>query len=196
MPSWTRTAATICSRLSRRHTEILILLRERPEGMTGEQLADALYDDFANPITLRVELTRLRRVVGDLVQSRPYRLVQKLDTDYGEVYDALAAGELTVAVAGYPGLLLPSSEARGVAELRDLLDARLRFAVLSCDDPAVVEAWAARRGVDDLEVWERLATSSRAGVAQTALAVTQVRRLRAEYGLPPAGATLMQRRGV
>jgi hypothetical protein len=182
-------------RLSRRHTEILILLRDRPEGMTGEQLADALYDDFANPITLRVEITRLRRVVGDLVQSRPYRLVQTLDTDYSEVGDALAAGELAAAIAGYPGPLLPSSEARGVAELRDLLHARLRCAVLSCDDPAVVEAWAGRRGADDLEIWERLASSPRAGAAQHALAVTQVRRLRAEYGLAPTGATFMQRRG-
>ena len=89
--------------------------------------------------------------------------------------------------------MLPSSEARGVADLRDLIDARLRCAVLSSDDPAVIEAWATRNGGDDLEVWERLAASRRAGVAQTALAVTQVRRLRAEYGLAPNGATFVQR---
>jgi len=180
-------------RLSRRHTEILILLRERPEGMTGEQLADTLYDDFANPITLRVEINRLRRVVGDLVQSRPYRLAGDLHTDYDHVNAALAAGELAAAVAAYAGPMLPSSEVRGVAELRDLIDNRLRCAVLSSDDPAVIEAWATRNGGDDLEVWERLAVSRRAGVAQQALAVTQVRRLRTDYGLAPNGATFVQR---
>ncbi|MCP2327748.1 hypothetical protein HDA40_006255 [Hamadaea flava] len=180
-------------RLSPRHTEILVLLRENPEGMTGDQLADALYEDFANPATLRVEINRLRRAVGDLVQSRPYRLAEGLDADYADVRDALERGEPAAAVAAYAGPLLPMSEARGVAELRDLLDARVRCAVLSTDDPAILEAWATKHGNDDLEIWERLAASRRADLAQQALAKTQVRRLRAEYGLPPNGATFLQR---
>ncbi|NUT33477.1 MAG: transcriptional regulator [Hamadaea sp.] len=181
-------------RLSRRHTEILVLLRERPEGMTGEQLADALYADFANPITLRVEMNRLRHAVGDLVQSRPYRLTGPLDTDYGDVTAALDAGDVTAAVRAYAGPLLPSSEAEGVVDLRRLLDARLRCAVLAADDPDVLEAWTRRGGADDLEVWERLAASTRAGVASRSLAEVQSGRLRAEYGLPPVRATFMQRR--
>lgn len=181
-------------RLSRRHTEILILLRQRPEGMTGEQLADALYADFANPITLRVELTRLRRIVGDLVQSRPYRLTQPLDTDYGDVEAALDGGDVAAAVRAYAGPLLPSSEAEGVVDLRRLLDNKLRCAVLAADDPDILEAWTRRGGADDLEVWERLAASNRAGVASRALAAVQSDRLRAEYGLPPVRATFVQRR--
>ncbi|NUO61597.1 MAG: GAF domain-containing protein [Hamadaea sp.] len=180
-------------RLSRRHTEILVLLRENPEGMTGDQLADALYEDFANLTTVRVEINRLRRAVGDLVQSRPYRLAEDLDADYADVRDALGRGEAAAAVAAYAGPLLPTSEARGVAELRDLLDARVRCAVLSSDDPAILEAWATKHGADDLEIWERLAASRRADLAQQALAKTQVRRLRAEYGLAPNGATFLQR---
>ncbi|NUR74333.1 MAG: GAF domain-containing protein [Hamadaea sp.] len=179
-------------RLSRRHTEILILLREHPEGMTGDQLADALYD-FANPTTLRVEINRLRRSVGELVRSRPYRLAEELEADYADVRDALERGDTAAAATAYAGPLLPMSEARGVAELRDLLDARMRCAVLSSEDPALLEAWATKHGGEDLEIWERLATSRRAAPAQQTLARTQVRRLRAEYGLAPNGATFLQR---
>ena len=52
-------------RLSRRHSEILALLAESPDGMTGEQLGMQLYGDEANPITLRAEMARLRRLLGD-----------------------------------------------------------------------------------------------------------------------------------
>ncbi|MDQ0758805.1 transcriptional regulator of acetoin/glycerol metabolism [Streptomyces canus] len=52
-------------RLSRRHSEILVLLSRHPEGLTGDELLCALYEDESvTPVTLRAELARLRRVLG------------------------------------------------------------------------------------------------------------------------------------
>jgi GAF domain len=181
-------------RLGRRLTEILILLHSRPEGLNGEQLADALYDGRANPTTVRVELNRLRRVVGDLVQSRPYRLTARIDADFDDVTAALVRDDVAGAVAAYAGPLLPNSEARAVVELRHRLDTRLRNAVLVSDDWDALDGWVAGSGIDDLDVWERLVSLLPAGSARQGHAVTQLNRLRAEYGLPALSATLMQRR--
>lgn len=170
-------------RLGRRLTEILILLHSRREGLTGEQLADALYDGQAHPATIRVELTRLRRIVGDLLQSRPYRLTGPLSADFAEVSAALARDDVSAAVSAYAGPLLPSSDAKAVVELRDRLDSRLRSAVLASYDFDALDTWLTSVGADDLEVWERLTGLLPAGSPRRAHAVTQSERLRGEYGL-------------
>jgi hypothetical protein len=170
-------------RLHRRHAEIMIMLAAYPEGLTGEQLAATLYDDLANPTTLRVEMTRLRRVIGGALGSRPYRLTSVFATDFGEVAAALRGGDVAAAVAGYPGPLLPSSEAPGVVSQREWLDTRLRSAVLACSDPELVHTWADRCGRDDLAVWERLHRIAPQMSAHRLVAAERARRLRAEYGL-------------
>ena len=170
-------------RLNRRHSEIVLLLAAHPPGLTGDQLATGLYLDLASQTTLRVELTRLRRVAGDLLQSRPYRLTRPVSADYLDVRDALRRGDLAAAVAAYAGPLLPSSEAPGVVAQRDWLDTQLRAAVAASRDPQLLQAWTEGFGFDDLELWERLAAAAPAGSAQRAAAVARVRQLRAEYGL-------------
>jgi len=169
--------------LSRRHTEIIVLLTQHQNGLTGEQLSDLLYRDSASPTTLRVELSRLRRIVGDLLASRPYRLTQPVRADFQDVTDALRAGDLAAAVAGYTGPLLPSSEAPGVCAQRRWLDARLRAAALGCRDPAPVRAWAEHGGFGDLQVWERLLLIAPRQSPDRAVAAARTRQLRAEYGL-------------
>lgn len=58
--------------LSRRHAEILLLLQEYPEGLNTEQLAMHLAGDGIDPVTVRAEISRLRRDLGnDVVTSRP-----------------------------------------------------------------------------------------------------------------------------
>ena len=58
-------------RLGRRHSELLVLLLDHPEGRTGEQLGLDLYgDDRLHPVTLRAELSRLRRALGDRKSTR------------------------------------------------------------------------------------------------------------------------------
>jgi GAF domain len=170
-------------RLVRRHAEILVVLAAHPLGLTGEQLADALYEDLTDPAAVRVELTRLRRVVGGLVTSRPYRLTRPLAADYQEVADALRRGKAAAALAAYAGPLLPRSEAPAVMAQRRWLETQLRSAVLASADPDLLGGWADRFGFDDLEIWERLTAVLPAGSGRRASAAARTRQLRADYGL-------------
>jgi hypothetical protein len=171
--------------LNRRHSEILFILTARPAGVTGEQLADALYEDYADPAAVRVELTRLRRVAGDLVASRPYRLTRPVSADFADVAAALRRGDIASAAATYAGPLLPYSEAPGVLTHRHWLETQIRSAVLASGSPEILATWAERLGFDDLQVWERLTAVLPAGSARQASAAARTGALRAEYGLSP-----------
>lgn len=61
--------------LTRRNAEILILLQRagRP-GLTAARLSTALFGDDEHRVTVRAEISRLRRVIGGLVTTNPYRL--------------------------------------------------------------------------------------------------------------------------
>ena len=171
------------TRLTRRHTELLILLSLHQEGLSGEQLSDLLYDEPPSPTTLRVELTRLRRIVGGLLSSRPYRLTGPLRADHLDVAAALHRGDLPAALAAYPGPLLPSSEAPAIAAHRRWLDTQLRAAVLASAHADTLRSWADGPGFNDLQVWERLAAVAPAGSPCRGVALARTRQLRAEWGL-------------
>ncbi|MBB1245907.1 GAF domain-containing protein [Streptomyces durbertensis] len=183
-------------RLSRRHSEIMLVLADHPEGLTGEALAHQLYGERdLSPITLRAELSRLRQLLGPLLRSRPYRLAVPVDTDASLVLRSLHAGDPVAALAAYRGPLLPRSEAPGVVRLRRLVETRLRGAVLAAGDRTLLEEWVRSTwGEDDLEAWEELhAVVPR---AEQPIAAARVSQLRAEYGLrlPPRAATFPQPR--
>lgn len=171
-------------RLGRRHSEIMLLLAAHPDGLTGEHLAHELYGEReVNPVTPRAELSRLRHLLGPLLESRPYRLRQRPRTDYEAVTDALAHAAPADALAAYPGPPLPGSEAPGVIRLRRPLENRLRRHLLAHADPALLESWVCTAwGQHDLEVWEAL-HHMRPGAATTA----RVRELRGAYGVLPHG---------
>jgi hypothetical protein len=60
--------------LSRRHAEILLaLVAAGPAGRTAADLALDLFDDAARVVTVRAEMSRLRRAVGSVLLSGPYR---------------------------------------------------------------------------------------------------------------------------
>lgn len=85
--------------LSLRHAEILLLLAERPEGLRAEELAVELAERDLDTVTVRAEVSRLRRVVGpELLGSRPYRLTAPLCTEVAQVRDLLASGHRAAAV--------------------------------------------------------------------------------------------------
>jgi len=171
-------------RLGRRQAEILFVLAAHPLGVSGEQLADALFSDGTGPAAVRVELTRLRRLAGDLVRSRPYRLARPLDSDYADVCAALRRGDVAAALAACPGPLLPSSEAPYMVTQRRWLEVQLRSAVLASGSPGLLSGWAERFGFEDLQAWERLTAVLPAGTGQWASAAARTRELRVEYGLP------------
>jgi hypothetical protein len=61
--------------LTRRHADVLVLLRLAGRtGMTAPRLSAALYGDEEHCVTVRAEVSRLRKVVGGLVTTNPYRL--------------------------------------------------------------------------------------------------------------------------
>ncbi|MEU3642344.1 transcriptional regulator [Lentzea sp. NPDC034063] len=61
--------------ITRRHAEILVLLhRAGRAGLSAEALSNALYGDAEHVVTVRAEVSRLRRLLGALVETRPYRL--------------------------------------------------------------------------------------------------------------------------
>ncbi|MHA6760193.1 helix-turn-helix domain-containing protein [Streptacidiphilus sp. PAMC 29251] len=168
--------------LTRRHTELLIALTLHQQGLTGEQLTSLLYGDSASPTTVRVELNRLRHVVGGLLGSRPYRLTGPLQADYLDVAAALHRGDLAGALADYPGPLLPSSEAPAVVGHRNWLDSRLRCAVLASPRPDLLRDWAEGPGLHDLQIWERYAEAVPYASPERAVALGRIQRLRAEWG--------------
>ncbi|GAB3728032.1 GAF domain-containing protein [Nocardiopsis nanhaiensis] len=129
--------------ISGRHSEILLLLARHPRGLTGEALGALLHERDASPVTIRAEMSRLRRLVGTgLLASRPYRLRRPVDTDLDEVRRHLADGAYRRAIGVYEGPVLPRSEAPGVAEARDELQAEVCEVLAAKADPQVLLAWS------------------------------------------------------
>lgn len=168
-------------RLSRRHSEILVALARRPEGLSGEELLVELYEDESvTPVTLRAELSRLRRLLGpDLLGSRPYRLAIPVDADFDTVTRRLASGAVAAALDAYTGPLLPGSRAPAVVRLRRRITEQLRAALIARGDPGLLADWAySPWGEEDLPVWRALAETVPAD--QRAALRSRVRDLDAE----------------
>ena len=145
------------TRLGLRHAEVLTLLALQPEGMTADQLAVALYGDEGRPITVRAEMHRLRRHVGeDAVRTQPYRLATRVDADFLRLREALHHSRIRdAATEAARGPLLPTSEAPGVRAEREYLIVATRSAVLRAGDPDAL--WALMRsGETDDELRGRL----------------------------------------
>ncbi|MFJ8625305.1 GAF domain-containing protein [Kitasatospora sp. NPDC093550] len=95
--------------LSPRHAELLLLLATGREGSTAAQLAEALFGDAGRTVTVRAELSRLRRYLGGLLAHRPYRIAESV--------------LVTVDGPDDPYDLLPASSAPAVRRLRAALAA-------------------------------------------------------------------------
>jgi GAF domain-containing protein len=170
-------------RLSRRHSEILVVLAHRPEGVGGDELLMELYEDESvTPVTLRAEVSRLRGLLGpELLRSRPYRLAVPVDADFDTVARRLASGAVTGALSAYAGPLLPVSQAPAVARLRRRLEDQLRAALIARGDPGLLADWAySPWGEEDLPVWRALAAAL--PVQQRPSALARVHELDAGQG--------------
>lgn len=61
--------------LTRRHVELLRLVASAgPGGVGAGELSTALYGDSAHVVTVRAEMSRLRRRIGALLETAPYRV--------------------------------------------------------------------------------------------------------------------------
>jgi hypothetical protein len=173
-------------RLSPRHSEILLLLASAPRGLSGDELAVLLYEEDSSASTLRVELGRLRNLLGDdLLASRPYRLVAEPAGDWLAVEAHLAAGDLAAAMRAYRGPLLPRSTAPGVVRLREGVAGDLRHALLHSGRADLMSAWTrSASGADDYEMWQAQLRVLGATSPLAPLVRNQIGRLDRELGLP------------
>jgi hypothetical protein len=148
--------------LTGRHADILVLLSRHSEGLSADHLAMLLDDKDLDVVTVRAELSRLRKVVGsEFIASRPYRLTAPLASDLGAVFDALAAGDVASALDHYGGPLLSQSVSPAIARLRTELATSLRSAVIATGSVALLNRWLELPdGRDDRDGWRILHDST------------------------------------
>ncbi|OLL70894.1 putative transcriptional regulator [Pseudonocardia sp. Ae168_Ps1] len=72
--------------LSTRHAEVLVLLaRAGTGGLDAAALSQGLYGDRAHLVTVRAEMSRLRRGLGGILLARPYRIAPEVELDLAGV---------------------------------------------------------------------------------------------------------------
>ena len=90
--------------LSPRHAELLYLLAVHPVGRSAAELAEEMFGDPARTVTVRAEMSRVRRYLGELLERRPYRFRDDAQVD--------------VVLPDEPRDLLPHSVAAAVNRAR------------------------------------------------------------------------------
>lgn len=90
--------------LSPRHAELLYLLAVNRSGRTASALAADMFDDPARTVTVRAEMSRIRRYLGAFLDHRPYRFRESAEVELRSPAD--------------PRDLLPHSLAPGVTRAR------------------------------------------------------------------------------
>lgn len=156
--------------LTGRHAEILVLMTRHAEGLSADHLAMLLDDNDLDAVTIRAEMSRLRRVIGpEYVASRPYRLLQQVDSDLGDVFDAMQRGDVEAALSRYAGELLPQSVSPAITRLRTELSTGLRAAVLAAGRTALLRRWLdLPEGRDDRDGWRILSDTAPGSVERAA----------------------------
>ncbi|NEA97916.1 helix-turn-helix domain-containing protein [Streptomyces sp. SID13726] len=105
---WTVTvtsgAGTWSHELSPRHAELLYLLALHRAGRSAAGLAEDVFGDPGRTVTVRAEMSRVRRYLGAFLEHRPYRFCEE--------------AEVEVLLPGSPGDLLPHSTAPAVLGAR------------------------------------------------------------------------------
>jgi len=98
--------------LSPRHSEILLSLVRNPDGRSASELAADLFGDAARTVTVRAEMSRLRRTLGGVLGAMPYRVSENIAVD--------------VDLPDDPAALIPGSAAPIVVSTREDLAAELQ----------------------------------------------------------------------
>ena len=164
--------------LSRRHSEIVVLLTMFEDGLEVKRLARELYGAYGLPVTARAEVSRLRRILGDRLPRGTHRLDGPLDADFVVVEELVDEGRTAAALDRYPGPILPSSRAPLVVEARERLELRLREAAIESGDPALLARWLETpSGRDDIEASRALVVALREGDPAWSAALSRLRRL-------------------
>ncbi len=67
-------------RPSPRHAEILLALIRARQGRSAAQLSEDLFADPTRVVTVRAEMSRLRRTLGSVLEAQPYRIAAAVRT--------------------------------------------------------------------------------------------------------------------
>ncbi|MGV9803322.1 GAF domain-containing protein [Mycobacterium sp. NPDC003449] len=67
--------------ISSRHAEILLILATCPRGRSAPELADDLYGDRSRVVTVRAEMSRLRKQFVGMIEGRPYRFGDSVEVE-------------------------------------------------------------------------------------------------------------------
>lgn len=126
--------------LGGRHAEILALLGWNRGGLDAAELAELLFGDAGQQVSVRAEMARLRKAMGSDgsrigLDSRPYRIGPTVTMDARDVLRHLGAGRHREALTAYTGPVLPRSEAPGVVDIRLEVSGALRESMLSDAEP-------------------------------------------------------------
>ncbi|HEY5198217.1 MAG TPA: GAF domain-containing protein [Solirubrobacteraceae bacterium] len=136
--------------LSARHAEILAVLMLAGRGLTSEELTLEVYGETGKPVTLRAELSRLRRDLGGLLRARPYALAAPVTSDLHDAERLLTDDRLADALTLTGQGVLPRSRAPLIVEARESLESGLRDAIMRAGDPDLLAAWCrSSLGADD-----------------------------------------------
>lgn len=167
-----------------RHAEILTLLCAHPEGLTSDALSLGVYGEGGRGGGIRVEISRLRKLLGDCIDTEPYRLRGGVQSDVAQVCVLLHRGEVREAAARYAGPILPASCAPGVRREREALEAWMRQSVMSSSDRETLWSWLQTpNGATDLAAWQRLLAGLPFQDPRRSLAAARISALRAEQEL-------------
>ena len=171
-------------RLRRRHVEMLTLLALHRGRLNAEILCTQLYGEDGHPASVRVEMSRLRRILPGVLDPSGYGLAGEVDSDVKRVRAMLRRNAVSEAAAAYPGPLLPASEAPGIESARVELDSWVREAIITSEDADALWAWVrSPSGADDLLAWRRLLRALDYTDARRSLAVARTAALRSELEL-------------
>ncbi|WOX21381.1 helix-turn-helix domain-containing protein [Streptomyces solicathayae] len=95
--SWTQ-------ELSPRHAELLWVLARHPAGRTAAELAEDVFGDRTRTVTVRAEMSRIRRNLASVLAHRPYRFSEEVTVE--------------LVTPPLPADLLPHSTAPAVLAVR------------------------------------------------------------------------------
>ena len=74
-------AGTWTHELSPRHAELLYLIAVHRAGRSAAGLAEDVFGDPARTVTVRAEMSRVRRYLGAFLDHRPYRFSEGAEID-------------------------------------------------------------------------------------------------------------------
>jgi hypothetical protein len=171
-------------RLRPRHVEMLTILALHRGHLNAEIMCAELYGDDGHPASVRVEMSRLRRLLPDTLESEGYGLTGPVASDVRRVRALLDRGAICDAAQAYPGPLLPGSVAPCIERARDELEGWIRQAVITGENADALWAWVrSSSGASDLLAWQRLLAALEYTDSRRSLAVARIRALRQEFGL-------------